>query len=63
MDDSTPTKVIDESIRDAREDLARWLAAAVLLADPIALEDDKLAEHLVALQGRIEEMTRKRYAA
>lgn len=63
MDDSTPAKVLDESIRDAREHLARWLAAAVLLADPVALEDDKLAERLLALQGRIEEMTRERYAA
>ena len=63
MDDSTPTKVIDESIRDAREHLARWLAAAVLLADPVALDDDMLAEGLLAFQGRIEEMTRARYAA
>jgi hypothetical protein len=63
VDDSSPAKVIDESIRDAREHLARWLATAVLLADPVALEDDKLAERLLTLRGRVEEMSRERYAA
>jgi hypothetical protein len=63
VDDSAAIAVIDEGIRDAREHLARWLAAAVLLADPVALEDGMLAERLLVLQGRIEEMTCERYTA
>jgi hypothetical protein len=58
------TKVVDACFRNAREnpeDLARWLAAEVLLTDPVALEDDTLAERLLALQDRIEVLTRVRY--
>lgn len=64
MDDRPLTKVVDASFLNAREnpeDLARWLAAEVLLTDPVALEDDTLAEHLLALQDRIEVLTRVRY--
>lgn len=58
------TKVVDASFRNAREhreDTARWLAAEVLLADPAALEDDELAERLLALQDRLEALARVRY--
>jgi hypothetical protein len=64
MDDRPMTKVVDACFRNAREnpeDLARWLAAEVLLTDPVALEDDTLAERLLALQDRIEVLTRGRY--
>lgn len=49
------------NLRENREDMARWLAVEVLLADPVALEDDDLAERLHALQDRLEELTRARY--
>ena len=58
------TKVVDVSFRNAREnrdEMARWLAAEVLLADPVALEDDELAERLLALQDRLEAVARLRY--
>jgi hypothetical protein len=64
MDDRPMTKVADASFLNAREnpeDLARWLAAEVLLTDPVALEDDTLADRLLALQDRIEVLTRVRY--
>lgn len=50
-----------KNLRENREDMARWLAVEVLLADPVALEDDELAERLHALQDRLEELTRARY--
>jgi hypothetical protein len=64
MDSRTMTKVADASFRNAREnreDTARWLAAEVLLANPVALEDDELAERLLALQDRLEALARARY--
>jgi hypothetical protein len=41
--------------------VARWLALEVLLTDPVALEDKKLAERLLAWQDRLEALTRRRY--
>ena len=64
MDDRTMAKVVDASFRNAREhrdDTARWLAAEVLLANPAALEDDELAERLLARQDRLEALARVRY--
>jgi hypothetical protein len=64
VDDRTLAKVADASFRNAREnpgDMARWLAVEVLLTDPAALEDDELAERLVALQDRLEALARGRY--
>ena len=64
MDSRTMAKVVDASFRNAREnrnDTARWLAAEVLLADPVALEDDELAERLLALQDKLEALARVRY--
>jgi hypothetical protein len=64
MDDRPMTRVVDACFSNARdnpEDLARWLAAEVLLTDPVALEDDTLAQHLLALQDRIEALARVRY--
>ena len=58
------TKLVDASFRNARErrdDTARWLAAEVLLDDPVALEDDELVERLLALQDRLEALARVRY--
>ena len=60
----TMTKVAEASIRNAREnrdEVARWLAAEVLLADLMALEDDELADRLLALQDRLEALARMRY--
>lgn len=57
-------KVAEASIRNAREnrdEVSRWLAAEVLLADPVALEDDELADRLLALQDRLEALARLRY--
>ena len=64
MDERTMTKLVDASFSNAREnrhDTARWLAVEVLLADPAALEDDELAERLIALQDRLETLARTRY--
>ena len=44
--------------RDHREDMARWLALELLMTDEMALEDDVLQEHLILLQGKIEEKMR-----
>ena len=58
------TEVVDVGFRNAREnreDTARWLAVEVLLTDPVALEDDELAERLLALQDRLEALARARY--
>ncbi len=57
------TKVIDACFRNAREnpdDMARWLAAEVLITDPVALEDDELVERLLSLQDRLEVHARVR---
>jgi hypothetical protein len=57
-------KLVDAGFRNAREnrdDTARWLAAEVLLGDPVALEDDELAERLLVLQDRLEALARVRY--
>ncbi len=54
-------EILEVSLRNAREhrdDMARWLAAEVLLNDPTALEDDVLEERLYALQDKIEEKLR-----
>ena len=66
MDDGTMTHagLVEASLRNAREnraEMARWLAVEVLLADPVALEDSELTERLVALQDRIEALTRTRH--
>ncbi len=66
MDDATMTHagLVEASLRNAREnreEMARWLAAEVLLADPVALEDGELAERLIALQDRIEALARARH--
>lgn len=50
-----------KNLRENREDMARWLAVEVLLTDPVALQDDDLAERLHALQDRLEELARARY--
>lgn len=55
------TEVSLRNLREHRDDAARWLAVEVLLADPAALEDDILQERLIALQDRLEELTRRRY--
>jgi hypothetical protein len=60
----TTTELVEVSLRNLREDrdnMARWLAAEVLLSDPVALEDKELAERLLALQERLEALTRQRY--
>ena len=44
--------------RDHREDMARWLALELLMTDEMALGDDVLQEHLILLQGKIEEKMR-----
>lgn len=49
------------NLRENRDSMARWLAAEVLLSDPVALEDGELAERLLALQDRLEALTRERY--
>ena len=66
MDDATVTRagLVEASLRNAREnreEMARWLAVEVLLADPVALEDGELAERLIALQDRIEALARARH--
>ena len=64
MKNRAMTKVAEASIRNAREnrdEVSRWLAAEVLLADLVALEDDELAERLLALQDRLEAQARMRY--
>ena len=64
MGGRTMTQVVEASFRNAREnreDTARWLAAEVLLTDPVALADDELAERLLALQDRLEAHARVRY--
>ena len=43
---------------DHREDMARWLALELLMTDEMALGDDALQEHLILLQGKIEEKMR-----
>jgi len=53
---------LELSLRNAREyrqDMARWLAAEVLMADPVACEDAMLQEHLLMLQDKIEEKMRR----
>jgi hypothetical protein len=58
------TKLADASFQNAREnrdDTARWLAVEVLLANPAVLEDDELADRLLALQDRLEAVARVRY--
>ncbi len=49
------------NLRENRDSMARWLAAEVLLSDPVALEDEGLAACLLALQDRLEALTRQRY--
>lgn len=49
------------NLREHRDDTARWLAVEVLLADPVALEDDTLQERLISFQDRLEELARLRY--
>ena len=64
MKNRTMAKIVDASFRNAREnrdEVARWLAAEVLLGDLVALEDDELAERLLALQERLEALARTRY--
>jgi hypothetical protein len=39
--------------------MARWLAAEVLMTDPVACEDAMLQEHLLMLQDKIEEKMRR----
>jgi hypothetical protein len=61
----TTAELLEVSLRNLREDrdnMARWLAAEVLLSDPVALEDKELTERLLALQDRLEALTRQRYA-
>jgi hypothetical protein len=53
---------LELSLRNAREyrqDMARWLAAEVLMTDPVACEDGMLQEHLLILQDKIEEKMRR----
>ena len=38
--------------------MARWLALELLMTDEMALGDDVLQEHLILLQGKIEEKMR-----
>jgi hypothetical protein len=60
----THAELVETSLRNAREnrdDMARWLAVEVLLSDPVALEDEGLIERLLALQDRIEALTRARH--
>jgi hypothetical protein len=57
-------KIIDACFRNSRENpdgMARWLAAEVLITDPVALEDDELVEGLLSLQDRLEVHARVRY--
>lgn len=66
MDDSTMdhaglVEISLRNLRENRDDMARWLAVEVLLKDPVALEDDELANRLADLQDRLEELTRSRY--
>jgi hypothetical protein len=66
MDGSTLTHagLVEAGLANAREnrdEMARWLAVEVLLADPVALEDGELAERLIALQDRIEALARARH--
>ena len=53
---------LELSLRNAREyrqDMARWLAAEVLMTDPVACQDAMLQEHLLILQDKIEEKMRR----
>jgi hypothetical protein len=53
---------LELSLRNAREyrqDMACWLAAEVLMTDPVACEDATLQEHLLILQDKIEEKMRR----
>jgi hypothetical protein len=50
------------SLREHRDDMARWLAVEVLLTDPAGLVDDELRSRLEQLQERMEDLTRERYA-
>lgn len=50
-----------QNFRENRDETARWLAVEVLLADPVALEDDELVNRLHTLQDRLEELTRAKY--
>lgn len=66
MDDATMTHagLVEAGLRNAREnrdEMARWLAVEVLLADPVALDDGELGERLIALQDRIEALARARH--
>ena len=66
MDNGTITHagLVEAGLRNAREnrdEMARWLAVEVLLADSLALEDSELGERLIALQDRIEALTRTRH--
>jgi hypothetical protein len=45
--------------REYRQDMACWLAAEVLMTDPVACEDAMLQEHLLMLQDKIEEKMRR----
>jgi hypothetical protein len=49
------------NLRENRDDSARWLAVEVLLSDPVALQDDELADRLASLQDRLEDLARARY--
>ncbi len=55
------TEISLRNLREHRDDMARWLAVEVLLADPVALKDDIPQERLITFQDRLEELTRLRY--
>lgn len=63
MDDITTVEQAVRAGREYRDEMARWLALEVLLADELAGQDDALQERLLLLQERAEEGLRARTAA